>query len=391
MLSFKNILCVLNMTGYFPLSFIGLLAYTAIMTHITIIAVTVYLHRHQSHRAIDLTHIPSHFFRFWLWLTTGMVTKEWVAVHRCHHAHVDTPLDPHSPIMQGIRTILWTGVIPYRKAARQKALLERYGTGTPNDWIERNLYTKHPVLGVVTMLGLNILLFGWPGILVWGVQMAWIPFLAAGVVNGIGHYYGYRNYSTNDHSKNFFPIGILIGGEELHNNHHAFPYAANLARRWFEIDIGFYYIKLLSMLKLARIKYRAASLNNPFPELAKWSLLQVNQHKLKLLQSYDQYVNIATLKSLKLPKRLGRLMNKSCHLLTPNDIKRLKKLCEQHPQLSVITELKQSLHDILHTKRVERKITDLLAWCSRCKETKINCLIEFSTWLESLIGDKEYV
>lgn len=378
------------MHGLITFSLTGYIIYTMIVTHITIMAVTIYLHRHQSHRAIDLAKFPSHFFRFWLWLTTGMNTKEWVAVHRCHHARVDTDGDPHSPVTQGIHTILWKGVVPYKKAACQQIILDKHGAGTPNDWCEKNIYSKYGPLGVVFLLLLNLILFGLAGLIIWTVQMTWIPFFAAGVVNGIGHYFGYRNYDTGDHSTNFFPFGIIIGGEELHNNHHAFPYAANLSRRWFELDVGYLYIKLLAFFKLAKIKYTAEKLNSQIPYLGKWSLQQINQHKLQLLRIYDNSVNKVVLSSINSPKKIKKLVLKSYHRLSQKELAKLKIACKDNPQLEKIIELKNILFQILHKTHVTEKINLLRNWCSTCQETKINCLIEFSSWLESLIGDKQH-
>ena len=209
-------------TGVYDLPWWGYVVYTLVMTHITIAAVTIYLHRHQAHRALDLHPLVSHFFRFWLWLTTGMVTKEWTAIHRKHHAKCETVEDPHSPQIHGIRKVLLEGAELYRAESRNRETLERYGHGTPDDWIERNVYGRFTVLGISLLFILNFVLFGFIGITIWAVQMMWIPFLAAGVINGIGHYWGYRNFQPADASRNIVPWGILIGGEELHNNHHAY-------------------------------------------------------------------------------------------------------------------------------------------------------------------------
>jgi len=227
---------------------------TLIMTHLTIVAVTVFLHRAQAHRALDLHPLPAHLFRFWLWLTTGMVTREWVAVHRKHHAHCETPQDPHSPQVLGLRRVFWQGAELYREAVRDPAVSARYGEGTPEDWLEHKLYRRFQWQGLGLMLLIDLLLFGVLGLTVWAVQMLWIPVLAAGVINGMGHAIGYRNFDTPDASTNLLPWGVLIGGEELHNNHHAFPASARLASRWWEFDLGWVYIRLLVLLRLARVK-----------------------------------------------------------------------------------------------------------------------------------------
>ncbi|HCE11112.1 MAG TPA: acyl-CoA desaturase, partial [Oxalobacteraceae bacterium] len=221
--------------------------YTLTVTHITIAAVTIYLHRCQAHRALDLHAVPSHFFRFWLWLTTGMVTKEWAAIHRKHHAKCETEDDPHSPVTRGIKKVLLEGSELYRAESKNLETMEKYGHGTPTDWIERNLYTKHSAMGVALMMVINVMLFGVIGVTVWAVQMIWIPIMAAGIINGIGHYWGYRNYECTDAATNVFPWGILIGGEELHNNHHTFGTSAKLSSKWYEFDIGWMYIRILEI------------------------------------------------------------------------------------------------------------------------------------------------
>src|SRR5689334_20812716 len=247
-------------TGVFDLPWWGYVAYTLVTTHITIAAVTIYLHRHQAHRALDLHPLVSHFFRFWLWLTTGMVTKAWTAIHRKHHAKCETAEDPHSPQIFGIRKVLFQGAELYRVEAGKSATLDRYGHGTPDDWMERNLYSRYNVLGIVLLFVLNFILFGFIGLTVWAVQMAWIPLLAAGVINGIGHFWGYRNFQPGDASRNIVPWGILIGGEELHNNHHAYASSARLSNRWYEFDIGWLYIRLMEMVGLAEVKKIAPKL-----------------------------------------------------------------------------------------------------------------------------------
>lgn len=241
-------------SGLLDLSGWQLAGVTLLLTHITIAAVTIFLHRAQAHRALDLHPVISHFFRFWLWLTTGMVTIEWVAIHRKHHAKCETAEDPHSPQIEGLNTVLWKGVWLYRRESLNAETIERYGHGTPDDWLENHLYRAHNFWGILVMLGIDVVLFGLPGLLVWGVQMIWIPFWAAGVINGVGHFWGYRNWRTTDASTNIFPWGIVIGGEELHNNHHAFASSARLSARWWEFDIGWLYIRILSVLGLAKVR-----------------------------------------------------------------------------------------------------------------------------------------
>jgi stearoyl-CoA desaturase (Delta-9 desaturase) len=228
--------------------------YTLIVTHITIICVTVYLHRGQAHKGLIFHPILSHAMRFWLWLTTGMVTKQWVAIHRKHHVSSDKNGDPHSPHVYGIWRVLFKGAFLYHKASKDSATIAQYGLGTPDDWIERRLYTPHSRLGIALMLAIDLVLFGPWGLLVWGIQMIWIPFWAAGVINGLAHWWGYRNGETTDQSRNIMPWGIIIGGECLHNNHHLEPSNPRLSRRWFEFDIGWMYIKIFSGLRLLKIR-----------------------------------------------------------------------------------------------------------------------------------------
>ena len=256
-------------SGLLDLPWWGYAAVALVLTHITIASVTIYLHRCQAHRALDLHPLVSHFFRFWLWLTTGMVTKEWAAIHRKHHAKVETADDPHSPQVHGINRVLWLGVFLYVKEAYNQETMERYGHGTPDDWMERNVYTRHSVWGVFVLLALNLVVFGVvPGLLIWLTQIAWIPFWAAGVINGIGHYFGYRSYDVADASTNIVPWGILIGGEELHNNRHAFAASAKLSSKWYEFDIGWMYICILESLGLATVKRLAPKPRFAHPKAA---------------------------------------------------------------------------------------------------------------------------
>jgi stearoyl-CoA desaturase (Delta-9 desaturase) len=228
--------------------------YTLIVTHITIVCVTLYLHRGQAHRGITFHPILSHFMRFWLWLTTGMITRQWVAIHRKHHRFSDNPGDPHSPHVYGIWQVLLKGALLYNTASKDSGMIAAYGQGTPDDWMEQNIYSKHSRLGITLLLAINLLCFSWWGLLIWGIQMIWIPFWAAGVVNGIGHWLGYRNGETKDRSTNFSPWGIIIGGEELHNNHHLAPANPKLSRRWFEFDIGWMWLSMFRLLGLARLR-----------------------------------------------------------------------------------------------------------------------------------------
>ena len=232
----------------------GLILYTLIVTHITIICVTLFLHRSQAHRGIEFHPVLSHFMRFWLWLTTGMVTKQWVAIHRKHHQKSDVEGDPHSPHVFGIWKVLFKGAALYHTASKDKAMIDSYGVGTPDDWMERNVYTKHSRLGITLLLIINLLCFSWVGLLIWAIQMIWIPFWAAGVINGLGHWWGYKNGETKDYSRNISPWGIVIGGEELHNNHHLDPASPRLSKNWYEFDIGWMWLTIFRYFKLAKLR-----------------------------------------------------------------------------------------------------------------------------------------
>jgi stearoyl-CoA desaturase (delta-9 desaturase) len=233
---------------------LGLILYTLIVTHITIVCVTLFLHRGQAHKGIEFHPVLSHFMRFWLWLTTGMVTKQWVAIHRKHHQKSDVEGDPHSPHVFGIWKVLFKGAALYHTASKDKAMIDSYGVGTPDDWMERNVYTKHSRLGITLLLVINLLCFSWVGLLIWAIQMIWIPFWAAGVINGLGHWWGYKNGETKDYSRNISPWGIIIGGEELHNNHHLAPANPRLSKNWYEFDIGWMWLTIFRYFKLAKLR-----------------------------------------------------------------------------------------------------------------------------------------
>jgi len=383
-------------SGLLNLPWWGIVALTLVFTHITIIAVTVFLHRSQAHRALDLHPVISHFFRFWLWLTTGMVTQEWVAIHRKHHAKCETPDDPHSPQIKGIRKVFWQGSELYRTEAAKQATLDRYGHGTPNDWLERNLYSRHSGLGIVLMLVLDILLFGVIGITVFAVQMLWIPVLAAGVINGIGHYWGYRNYEPLDASRNIIPWGILIGGEELHNNHHAFSSSAKLSSKWWEFDIGWLYIQLLAFCRLARIKkvapvpyklpgkqaidldtLRAVVLNRFYimAEFARTVMIPVARLELQRMdKSYRQFLK----KHRKLLLREETQMNereKHCLQDVLKASQSLRMVHEYRQQLQALWSRTTASHDKL--------LIALQDWCNQAEASGIQALQEFARSLRS--------
>ena len=289
---FQSLLGFLD-TGLLDWNWWQIALFTLVTTHITIVGVTVFLHRCQAHRALDLHAIPSHFFRAWLWLMTGMVTREWAAVHRKHHARCETPDDPHSPKTFGVRKVLLEGAELYRIASRDKALVEKFGHGCPDDWVERNVYAKHTMAGILTTLVVDLALFGVIGLSVFAVQMLWIPVLAAGVVNGLGHFWGYRNYDCPDASTNLVPWGILIGGEELHNNHHSFGSSAKLSSKWYEFDIGWMYIRIMEMLGLAKVrKVAPAPTFVPARTVVDAQTLQaVIANRYDLMQAYGKAVS----------------------------------------------------------------------------------------------------
>ncbi len=372
--------------------------YTLIMTHITIAGVTIYLHRCQAHRALDLHAIPSHFFRLWLWMTTGMVTKEWAAIHRKHHAKCETEEDPHSPQVRGIKKVLLEGAELYRAESKNAETMEKYGHGTPDDWVEHNIYSKYGWQGVGLMLIINVMLFGVIGLTVWAVQMLWIPITAAGIINGIGHYWGYRNYDCNDAATNVFPWGIIIGGEELHNNHHTFGTSAKLSSKWYEFDIGWMYIRILEMMGLAKVKKVA-----PAPKFDRQKLVaDFDTLQSVIANRYDVMSKYA--KSLKRAwaDELEHLAEKA--KLESRFLKSSKKLLQREPakledgqkqQLSELFTHSKALQT-MHEMRVElgsiwgrsnstreQLLHQLQDWCVRAEASGIHALRDFAQRLRS--------
>lgn len=377
----------------FPgLSFWQLALVTLALTHITIASVTIFLHRHQAHRALDLSPAVSHLFRFWLWLTTGMVTKEWAAIHRKHHAKCETPDDPHSPQVLGLNRVLWGGVLLYVKESRNADTMTRYGHGTPDDWIEKRVYSRFPGLGITLMLLLDILFFGIPGVLVWGVQMIWIPFWAAGVINGVGHYFGYRNFRAEDASTNIFPLGILIGGEELHNNHHAYASSAKLSSRWYEFDIGWMYIRILELMGLARVKKTAPKLRlaKAKNECDLETLQAVITHRYEVLAKYAK-----TLRSI-YAEEVGRMqgidlamVRKWLHLdaqeLDEASRAKLGIALEGSPALKTVYTMRQELEALWQRSAASKEhlVRQLEDWCHKAEASGIAQLRAFSRRLRS--------
>jgi stearoyl-CoA desaturase (delta-9 desaturase) len=375
--------------GLLDLSAGGYVAVTLLLTHLTIISVTVYLHRHQAHRALALHPVLSHFFRFWLWLTTGIVTKEWAAVHRKHHAKCETEADPHSPQILGLRKVLWRGAQVYRQAARDPQVTEKYGHGTPEDWIERHVYTKHSYLGIVLMLLLDLGLLGVPGIGVWAVQMHWIPFFAAGVVNGIGHYWGYRNYEVADASTNIFPWGILIGGEELHNNHHAYGSSAKLSSKWYEFDIGWMYIRVFEALGLARVKKVAPKLliRADKQGIDRDTVRAVVAHRFHLMTAYGREVMLPVLKEeavhfsgKKLYRRARSWLTRHEALVDAKARLELKAMLQEYHRLETVYQFRQQLQEIWSRawSSQEAVLQALQEWCRQAEESGIKALEDFA-------------
>ncbi len=360
---------------------------TLVLTHITIIAVTVFLHRAQAHGSVELGPIPSHFFRFWLWLTTGIVTLEWVAIHRKHHAKCETEDDPHSPQVKGLNRVLWGGLGLYRAEARNQETLKKYGRGTPKDWLENNVYKKYPSLGIALMLVINLALFGWVGALIWVVQMAWIPFWAAGVINGIAHFWGYRNWSTPDAARNISPIGIIIGGEELHNNHHAFASSARLSNKWYEFDMGWFYIRLMEVLKLAKVKKVAPRLRVDRDKLAVdlETMSAVLGNRLQVMSNFGkQVVKPVLRKELavfdKQDRSLIQRMLTGAAEFDAHNKARMQTLLADHPVLRSVFESQQQLHDLWGrtTSNQQARLESVQKWIHDAEQTGIHALEEFA-------------
>ncbi|MDD2988974.1 MAG: fatty acid desaturase [Zoogloea sp.] len=380
-------------SGLLDMPWWGYVVVTLAMTHVTIASVTIFLHRHQAHRSLDLHPLPALFFRFWLWLSTGMVTKEWAAIHRKHHAKCETPDDPHSPQIHGINKVLWTGVMLYVKEARNRETIARYGHGTPDDWVERNVFSAYPKMGVVIMLAADILLFGvWPGVLIWGVQMVWIPFWAAGVINGLGHFWGYRNYNCADASTNLFPWGILIGGEELHNNHHSFATSAKLSARWYEFDIGWMYIRILEMFGLARVKkiiptpkFGIAKARADFDTLqaiitCRYDVMTRYVQSLKLI-AQEEFAALKAQSGEKLSvQELRRWLVADENELAPEEKSRLASLLQVNARLQTVVTMRQELSALWarSTATHEQLLQDLQDWIARAEKSGIRQLEDFS-------------
>jgi stearoyl-CoA desaturase (delta-9 desaturase) len=360
-----------------------------VTSQLTIFSVTLYLHRSQAHRGVDFHPLLAHFFRFWAWFTTAMVTKEWVAIHRKHHAKCETVEDPHSPQIYGIRKVLLDGVDLYRQARRDRSITEKYGRGTPNDWLERHVYGRHPELGPTLLLFILFALFGLWGVVIWAAQMIWIPLMAAGVINGLGHWWGYRNVESDDTSTNLTPWGLIVGGEELHNNHHAFPSSAKFSLRRFEFDIGWMMIRIFSAVRLAKVMRVAPSLDiredvhAPDTDTIKALLT----HKFQVMTDYFRGVTLPTLRaefahagdSIKeFPRRMRTALSSGGRWLDNDARERLGNWINQRPAMATVMEYRARLLHLMEGRNGEAMLEGLKQWCREAEESGNRALQEFA-------------
>ena len=374
--------------GYLNWTWWQILVFTLVVTHITIAGVTIYLHRCQAHRALDLHPIASHFFRFWLWLTTGMVTKEWAAIHRKHHAKCETVDDPHSPQILGINTVLSRGAELYKQEARNLETMAKFGHGTPDDWVEHNVYSKFSWQGVGLMLIIDVSLFGAVGLTVWAVQMLWIPITAAGVINGIGHFRGYRNYDCEDASTNIFPLGILIGGEELHNNHHTFATSAKLSSKWYEFDIGWLYIQMMSAVGLAKVKK-----TSPKPVLSglrpadEGTLQAIIANRYEIMSRYSKTLNRFFSNEVQHMQVLAAHLNDARSWLCKDESRlsvdekvKLEELMASNSQMRKMIHIRRDLQAIWGRSNAtgDQLLLQLRSWCQRAEDSGLSSLRDFS-------------
>ena len=378
--------------GTWELAWWQVLLFTLALTHITMISVTVFLHRHQAHRALDLHPSVAHFFRLWLWLTTGQVTKEWAAIHRKHHAKCEQPDDPHSPQIHGIRKVLFQGAELYRAESKNQETMARYGHGTPDDWIERNLYTRFSWQGVGLMLVINLTLFGALGLTVWAVQMAWTPITAAGIINGAAHYWGYRNFESPDASTNISPWGIIIAGEELHNNHHTYPTSAKLSVKPYEFDIGWMYISILQFAGLARVKKTPpkAAYGDVRPVADEKTLEALIANRYEIMAGFAQQMRATVREELESMKarsadsaviKAAKLWaHRDAEKVPPAAMAQLALARAASPVLDQMVTMREELRQLWLNTAVSREqlTAELAAWCRRAEDSGIATLREFS-------------
>ena len=379
-------------SGLFVLPWWGYVAVTLALTHVTIAAVTIYLHRHSAHRALDLHPVVSHFFRFWLWITTGMETKEWTAVHRKHHARCETAEDPHSPQIFGINKVMWQGADLYKLEAKNAETLEKFGQGTPDDWMERNVYSAHSVGGIALMMIVDFALFGFIGLTIWAVQMMWIPVFAAGIINGVGHFWGYRNFQAEDASRNIVPWGILIGGEELHNNHHAYPSSAQLSNKCWEFDIGWMYIRIMETAGLARVKKVAPKLTLAGSKtscdqdtlqaivLSRYEVLTKYARSLKQTCA-EELVRLRAAHAVRVDRKsVRRLLDSDARKLSAFDRERVAEMLSNSKKLETVYSMREDLTALWQRSSAtkEQLVHELEDWCKRAEASGIVALQEFS-------------
>jgi stearoyl-CoA desaturase (Delta-9 desaturase) len=387
--------------GLFNLIWWQLVLVGLALTHVTIASVTIFLHRAQSHRALELGPVPSHFFRFWLWLTTGQVTKEWVAVHRKHHAKCETIDDPHSPVAHGLKTVLLTGAELYRKETKNLETLAKYGQGTPDDWIERHLYTRFSWQGVVLMLIINVALFGVAGVSIWALQMMWIPITAAGIINGLGHWWGYRNFEAQDASTNVSPWGLIIGGEELHNNHHTYPTSAKLSVKPYEFDIGWGYIRALELVGWAKVRKTPPlmKLGAVKPVADSQTLEALIAHRYEVMAKYANGLKRACGEELERLRAQGaentarwsemRLAQRWLHRdveKIPAEVQaQVASARDQSAELSQWVAMREELRALWTRTNVsaEQLVLDLQTWCQKAEASGIASLREFALQLRA--------
>jgi stearoyl-CoA desaturase (delta-9 desaturase) len=381
-------------TGLLDLDLLGYVIAVLVMTHVTIVSVTIYLHRAQAHRSVDLHPAVAHFFRFWLWLTTGMRTIEWVAIHRKHHAHTETEDDPHSPHQVGIWKVLLEGTELYREEARDPETLAKYGHGTPDDWMERNVYARFESGGIALLGVLSLVLFGVIGVTIWAIQMVWIPLWAAGVINGLGHYLGYRNFESADGSTNLSPLGLLIGGEEMHNNHHAFPSSAKFSQRWYEFDVGWFYLRLLSACRLATIRRVAPSPTiDPAKRTVDFETVKaIVVARMHVMRSYATRVTLPVLRAEldRADAQYRRLLKRGRRALVREESRidektraerdRVLRLSER---LQTVHEYRRRLQELFATRTLsqERLVQSLQEWCASAEASGIQALQDFAAHL----------
>ncbi|HWP94882.1 MAG TPA: fatty acid desaturase [Gammaproteobacteria bacterium] len=378
--------------GLLDLPWWGYIVVTLALCHVTVMAVTLYLHRDQTHRGLDLHPLVRHFFRFWLWLTTGIVTKEWVAIHRKHHAKCETAEDPHSPQILGLRKVLFQGAELYRAEAKNPETLDKYGRGTPDDWFERRLYTPHSLLGVAIMLVVDAVLFGAPGITIWAIQMMTIPFLAAGVINGVGHYWGYRNFECKDAATNVMPWGVIMGGEELHNNHHAFPSSAKFALYRWEFDIGWVYIRALERLGLATVRRVAPvpSIGRERPHMDLEAVRAVLVNRFHVLRDYTRSVLLPAWRAEartagdRLLARARRLLVRDESLLDAAERARLGAVLARSDRLRTLYEFRRRLQALWESSTAsnEELVARFREWCRHAELSGYETLGAFARRLK---------